>query len=206
MDTGRRGSSDDSFLGGGADFGGERELFRVARVQSSTIDASNGTSRYRYQFNQAEPDEIIIGDDDLGVEMLAAADVPTGSIRLMTAGTAETALLDYQILKLPVGTWRLWFTADHRETGDTSVAGYLYEANGTDDDELLVHRASGYAVGLPDPFNEMPEPADQLAMNIRMHNIIIENSEVEYLTVISLGFGDAAGIAGVHSLMLEKIR
>ena len=176
----------------------------VARVQSSTPVASNFA--YRYQFNQAEPDEIIIGDDDLGVEMLAAADVPAGSIRLMTVGTAETAVLDYQILKLPVGTWRLWFTANHRETGDTSVAGYLYEANGTDDDELLVHRASGYAVGLPDPFNEMPQPADQLAMNIRMHNIIIENSEVEYLTVISLGFGDAAGIAGVHSLMLEKLR
>ena len=165
------------------------------------LTGDNGNQAYRYQFNGENPDEVLIGENP-GARMLAAADVPAGYIELLTL---EAALLDYQILELPPGLWRLWFTANTKETADTEVAGWLYEAAGVGDDELKIHRASGYAAVFNDPLGAVAAN-DRLAMNIRMHNIILEVTVTEYLTIIGNGFNTAVATDGIHNLMLEKLR
>ena len=182
----------------------ENAAIPVAHAATATIGSNDFA--YRYQFKGESPDESIIGDIPTDLKFLAAADLPVGYFQLITVGTAdEAALLDYQILQLPPGSWRLNFFASHRETADTSLACWLYEAMGTADDTVKAHRALPYSSVVEDPL-EAISAANSLGMNVKFNDIIIINTETEYLTFITSGFGDAAaGIAGISHLTLEKL-
>ena len=182
----------------------ENGAIPVAHNATATI--STNVFAYRYQFKGESPDESIIGDIPTDLKFLAVADLPVGYFQLITAGTVdEAALLDYQILQLPPGSWRLNFFASHRETADTTLACWLYEAAGTADDTVKAHRTLAYSSVVDDPLGAISD-TNRLAMNVKFNDIIIINTETEYLTFITTGFGDAAaGIAGISHLTLEKL-
>ena len=166
----------------------ENEAIPVAHSSTAQIAGTNWA--YRYQFKGANPDEIVLGEAPVDLEFLAAADVPTGYIQLITRGTEdEAALLDYQILKLPVGVWLLNFFASHKETADTTVGSWLYESANAADDAVVAHRAVGYASVLIDPLETIAD-ANRLGMNVSMDGVIITNTVTKYLTFITTGFGD----------------
>ena len=175
-------------------------------AHNSTALVGTNSYAYRYQFKGTSPDELIIGNIPTDLKFLAAADVSTGYFQLITVGTAdEAALLDYQILQLPPGTWRLNFFASHRETADTVVAAWLYEAMGTSDDTVKAHRALAYASVQDDPLGAIDDD-DQLGMNVEFNDIIITNTDVKYLTFITAGFGDnTTSIDGICHLTMEKL-
>ena len=152
----------------------------------------SGGDNYRWEFDQAEPNELIFGPDP-GVRAVTAANA--GDADLLTGET----LADYEVLQFPPGRYLVDAFQSTRETADSDFRGVVYRVMSGDDDHLVQY-GSGRSNATADPLGHAGGTGSQgMAIAFPVFTLTVADGETGQLTFISSGFSVVANDTGRDS-------